>query len=229
LGLGELGGAVQMPLNADPLYGRRVMRRILPFAIFLALTCCSTPRSEDPVAAAKAREGRAEIRRLEKTLISNRIPDEFDYARFARALHDAGRPVEADALEEYVDRARRGEPVNLPSTREQWTNCDDRRLIRRWGKARTDPDGYTSRVGRLAANFWIGADATIERIRVIRAMDPGAAWILIDAIGEARVSRSRVRQKLETAPDEFPLELCTSWNHDELKDRFPAGDSIRGF
>ena len=195
----------------------------------LALTGCSAPRNVDPAAAAKAREGRVEVRRLEKHLINNRNPGGFNYERFARALRNAGRPVEADALVDYVKRARQGDPVNRPSSRQEWTQCDDQRMIRGWGSARSRPDDYTSPVGRLTAKFWIGADAKIKKIRVLRAMDPGAAWILVDSIGESKVSQSRVRRRIEKNPEEFPLELCTSWNHDERKNRLPAGGSIRGF
>lgn len=215
--------------TSNPLRGRRILRSSLPIALLLALTSCSTPPSGDPAASAKARDGRAQIRRLEKLLISNRKPHEFDYERFVRALQDADRPVEADALADYVERTRRGEPTNRPFTKQQRTECEDQRMIRRWGGARLQPDEYTRRVGRLTAKFWVGSDAELEKIRVIRAMDSGAAWILIDSIGEARVSKSRVRQMLEDNPAQFPLELCTSWNYDERKDGMPAGGSIRGY
>ena len=81
----------------------------------------------------------------------------------------------------------------------------------------------------MTGNFWIGTDAEIERIRVVRAMDPGAAWILIDSIAEATVSRSRVEDALERDPGDFPIALCTYWNYEEPDPGLPASGNMRGF
>lgn len=202
----------------------------LPILIVLlvALAACTTP-SVDPVSSTSSREARAQIRRLEKVLISNRDPHGFDYQTFVRALHEAGREVEAEALADYTDRTFRGEPTNKPFTIRERKECVDQHFVRRWGGTRSQPDSFIGQVGRLAANFWIGSDARIEKIRVIRARDPGAAWLIIDSIGEARVSKSRVRRMSEENTAAFPIELCTWWNYDKRKDGLPAGSSIRGF
>ena len=208
------------------------MRTPLLVVLLLASISCSTPQTDNPLdaaASAKAREARLQIRRMERRLIANSDPRGFDYQSFVLALQNAGRAPEADALTDYTERTFRGEHTNKPLTTQQARDCEDLGIVRRWGAARSQQDEYTGRVGRPAAKFWVGSDARIEKIRVLRAMDPGAAWLLIDSIGEARVSKSRVRRIVEADSEEFPLELCTSWYYDEPRDRLPGGNKIRGF
>lgn len=159
---------------------------------------------------------------------SNRTASQRLIALHASILRDLGRRAEADAFVAFAQRYAAGEnTVRLDSDLSD-RDCSDRQpgyeLIRSWGTP--DPGPWES--GTVVATFEIDGEGKIGTIDVLSAMDPAAAWLGIDTIGTARISKLRLDARQLEAPESFPISLCNWRNFDPLEIPIPADGRIRG-
>lgn len=201
--------------------------RLLALGAALALVACASSPSDDYLLD-KAREAYASgdldraLRSTEEAM--QRPPLESRKAEanlLLEILRKQERSAAVHAFQDFISRYAAGVDTDSPDTTPTLDAC--RELARRRSRTalvleyaelpvRRDFDR-----GALMATYSIDAEGRPIDIRVARANSPASAWLVIDAIDEMRVARSKLRF---IDPEDIPVPHCLfvprdAWN------RFP--------
>lgn len=202
----------------------------------LSSTSCAlfSPSDPEEVEARRVQlDAKLAVRRLERLLMKEYLdPAKVDTETFIASLRTLERDAEADAFSEFLERYLAGSATYERPPEPNWRICEGHQyggeLIRRWGNGGYLPESGRFPIGTIAATFKIESAGDIEEIRVILARHPAAAWLIIDTIAEARVSRSRLKRLREESPQAFPVKLCAWWDYNEIDATLTPGRTIRG-
>lgn len=207
-------------------------RRTLAWTISLIVGCYSAPSHHDELDRRRSVLER-DFRAAERLLLrKGKNSDEATVDSVVGLLRKIDRDDQADALAEFSALYFAGSDIHRPPTNPTRSECKERQrgadLIRQWANFGHMNSRGGFRIGTVAATYEVGIDGEVHVREVLRARHPAAAWLIIDAIGGARVSQSRLRRYQESEPESFPFVICAWWNYDEMSDRIPAGGRIRG-
>jgi len=202
----------------------------------LSATSCALFAPSDPKEAEARRaelDAKLAIRRIERLLMKEYLePSRVDTETFVASLRTLDRNTEADSFSEFLERYLAGAATYERPPAPNWRLCESYQaggeLIRRWGNGGYLPESGRFPIGTIAATFMIQADGDIADIRVILARHPAAAWLIIDSIAEARISRSRLKRMKNDAPESFPIKLCAWWDYNDIDATLTPGRTIRG-
>jgi hypothetical protein len=183
-------------------------------------------RAQQHVAAGRLEDA---LRLTSRELIgSNRAHTRRLIELHASILRGLGRTAEADAFADFVARYEAGENIYDVERDLTGRDCSHQQhgyeLIRKWG--RVDPGKWDNE--EVVATFEIDAHGQIGHIRVLSALEPGAAWLGIDTIGHASIRTTRLAQREVESPDAWPISLCFYRNFGDPSERLPPDGRIRG-
>jgi hypothetical protein len=212
--------------------------RLKPLAVLggaiLVVLACARPSPPAGLTHDEYQAAKRTFRKAEQLVLSRHDnPSEEHISNLVEVLEVLGRESEATALAafagEYFADVDTYSPDTIPSKRV----CVGRQyaagLIREWANWGHLRRKGRFRIGVIAATYEIGLDREIRIRKVIRAKHPAAAWLIIDAIGNARISKAKFRRLSRDEPEIFPVNLCAWWDYDELKDFLPGRNGIRGY
>ena len=215
--------------------------RILVSSFVLSILGCSTSSPSTWVISRAEKylaEGRLDsaLRYSERAIQQDhRHPDAREISVHIEILRELDREPEADAFRDFTDRYASGEYAHGDETTPSRKKCEKRRpedaLIRSWGNFGHLKTKYSDyEIGTIATTFEIDREGGVGNIRVLRAKYPAVAWLAIEAIGQARISKSRLTSRQRDLPDGVPVSLCVWWAYDEiLESEVPPSDwPIRG-
>ena len=146
-------------------------------------------------------------------------------------LRELGRASEADAFREFTERYAAGADTYFVDTEPSWEYCEDHQygeeLVRSLGSWGYLPKQGDFEIGILAAAFEVDSKGEIQNIRVLRAKHPGSAWLIIETVGNTRISPTRLREFNRDGPDKFPIPLCFWRDYGDVENRRPDDGRLR--
>jgi hypothetical protein len=206
---------------------RPALRILVPaFAAWVA--ACTTPASPWQIEQARehlaAGEPDQALHDTERALQAAwGDPAEALITLHLEVLRALGRAAEAEAFTEFVARFAAGEDTYDRQTVPDWRTCrmpkPQDRLVRSWADGGPLLQEGEYDIGVLSAVLQIDEAGRVGEIRVLRARHPAAAWLLIDAIGRARISPTFLEKWRQEQDDPFPASLCVWWDYDRSGNR----------
>jgi hypothetical protein len=193
-----------------------------------ATTTSSSRQHEISVPSSK-RVLESRLRHAERTLIENSSHRaKFDPEKFIEVLRNLGRDEQADAFVRYVERQAAGMDFSDPSKTPDGENCEMRSLHRKVFRSWNSRPRLMRKMDRTfsptGATFKIGSEGEIYDIDVYLAQHSAAAWLVIERVGRAQISRAKLERIRSDSPGNFPIEFCVRfddrsyWDHQDGKE-----------